>query len=476
MKQTNTNHTLQKGIDIGWLIWLGITGVIAAYTAGIFLLSGGTTPSLCIRAQTPATFAQTFGCTGLVWLTFGTALALLKQPTLRAQHCMTIICSAALLILYINFMREQFHTWDVLAYAKGAVNLYNHEPFHNHYMYPPLLATLCQPFLWLGISSDALAVGLWYLNGAGLVLFFLQLTKILKAYGFGDRIALYAPFLFLLFNAPTLRTLLFGQVNFYVITLILIAYSTYSRNKLLSAIALAFAVHLKASPIILVLPFLYVCDIKWIAYFATSMLVLFALTFGFYGWAPFASFLANAETIYSANGIQLRDCSIDNVIRSVAKACGTDGTRWVLLFKLPLLIGIVLGSFYSIKQNPWKNRRDAIGTVLNSLPLLLFMMVFASPIVWEHHFIFLSLPFILLIKKMRTTPEWVMYGFAYLFIFLLPTFDFFPLSFCRLAGAGLLFYLCIKTSKYNPTHWFKALSNKCDRSIFCGDSPQCLNG
>jgi len=106
---------------------------------------------------------------------------------------------------------------------------------------------------------------------------------------------------------------------------------------------------------------------------------------------------------------------------------------------------------------------------------LLFVMVFASPLVWEHHFLFLSLPFLLLLKKMQTTAEWVLYGFAYLLVFLFPEFDFFPFSFCRLIGAGLLFYLCIKVAKYNNTHWFTSLSRRLEQPIL-SRSPPCSNG
>jgi len=335
---------------------------------------------------------------------------------------------------------------------------------------------LCQPFLWLGVGEKGLTAGIWFLNcWVGLVLFFVLLTRILQTYGFDRNIAHYSAFFFMLVNVAVLRTLCYVQVNFHMMSLILFSFFIYSRNKLLSAAALALAVHLKASPLILVLPFLYARDIKWLIRFAVSMVAIFAMTYCIYGWAPYASFLENTKNIYYANGLLFRDCSIDAVVRMVAISFRTNGTPWVWLVKLPVLVGLLWGVYYAIQQKPWKHRKDALGSVLNALPTLLFVMVFASPLVWEHHFLFLSLPFLLLLKKMQTTAEWVLYGFAYLFIFLFPEFDFFPFSFCRLIGAGLLFYLCIKVAKYNNTHWFTSLSQRLEHPIL-SRSPPCSNG
>ena len=467
--------TIQKGLDYAWWIWFGLMGLVLVYLAGVFMLGGGDTLKRCIQTQPLEMVGQASVCAVLVWLTFGFALMLLRHPNVRMRHGVPIICSVILLLLYINFLRERFHYGDVRDYVQAAVNLYNHEPFHQRYLYPPLLATLCQPFLWLGIGECVLAGIFWGGNWVGLVLFFILLVKTLKTYGFGHHIANYAGFAFLLVNVAVLRTLCYVQVNFHMMNLILLSFLIYPRNKLLSAVALALAVHLKASPIILVLPFLYARDVKWLIRFALSIIVLFAMTYCFYGWMPYASFFENSKNIYAANGITFRECSIDAVVRTISVCLRTNGKSWaVLLVKIPVLLGLLWGAYYTIKQKTWERRDDVLGSVLNALPLLLFVMVFASPLVWEHHFIFLSLPVFLLLKKMQTALEWVMYGFAYLFIFLSPTFDFFPFSFCRLIGAGLLFYLCMKVAKYPNTHWFTSISQHLEQSI--SRSPPCFNG
>ena len=391
-------------------------------------------------------------------MTFGIAILLLKNPKIRTRHGLTVFCSAIVLLLYMNVVREGLRYGDLTDYVQGAFDLHNHAPFNYRYIYPPLLATLCQPFLWLG--TDGLTAGIWCLNWVGLALFFALLVNTLKINGISHRFAHLIVFLFMLVNVPVLRTLCYGQVNFHMMNLILLSCLTYPRHKALSACMLALAVHLKASPIIFALPFLYTRDMKWIIRFGVALVLLFALTYCFYGWQPFASFLANAKNIYAANGINFRECSIDAVVRTCAIFLGTNGDAWVPVVKIPVLIGLLAGVHYSIRKKIWDSTKGDCAYILNSLPPLLFVMVFASPLVWEHHFVFLSLPALLLLKKIRTSTEWVAYGFAYLLIMLIPAFDFFPLSFCRLVGAGILFCLCIRAARYDTSPGFTELSRK----------------
>src|SRR3989304_3794695 len=79
--------------------------------------------------------------------------------------------------------------------------------------------------------------------------------------------------------------------------------------------------------------------------------------------------------------------------------------------------------------------------LLNSIIPLFVAMTLASPLVWEHHGIFLTLPFLLLLRKMETPAEWILYGAVHLLVFLTPTFDYFPWSYGRLPGILILLML-----------------------------------
>jgi hypothetical protein len=68
-------------------------------------------------------------------------------------------------------------------------------------------------------------------------------------------------------------------------------------------------------------------------------------------------------------------------------------------------------------------------------------MTLASPIVWVHHGVFVGLAFLLLLKRLATPADWTLFGFAYFFEFLLPTFDFFPWSYGRLVAPLICLWL-----------------------------------
>ena len=67
-------------------------------------------------------------------------------------------------------------------------------------------------------------------------------------------------------------------------------------------------------------------------------------------------------------------------------------------------------------------------------------MTLSAPVVWEHHGVFVALPFLVMLKRLETPHEWLWFGFAYLLEFLLPTFDFYPWSFGRLVAPMLILW------------------------------------
>ena len=50
-----------------------------------------------------------------------------------------------------------------------------------------------------------------------------------------------------------------------------------------------------------------------------------------------------------------------------------------------------------------------------------------------------------MLKRLDTPHEWLWFGFAYLLEFLLPTFDFFPWSFGRLAAPLIILWQMWRT-------------------------------
>ena len=84
--------------------------------------------------------------------------------------------------------------------------------------------------------------------------------------------------------------------------------------------------------------------------------------------------------------------------------------------------------------------------MLNGWPALSILMVLASPLLWEHHPVFVALPFLAITRRLETPVEWSWLSLAYAFVFLLPTFDFYPWSFARLVGLLVLLVLLYRIS------------------------------
>jgi hypothetical protein len=413
-----------------------------------------------IQAGPLSVLGQTLACVAITWLSWGIALFLLKNPRVRSEHGVAIVCSFFILLLYVNILRERVAYGDVGDYVRAAINLQEGSPFHSRYIYPPLLATLSQLILPLG--ENVLISAFWFANILSLVAFFWLLKEVLVQYGFGRSLSLWLVFIFMVVNVPILRTLGYMQINLHVTNLILLTLLLFPRHQLLSALTLAIAAHLKASPLILALPFFWVRDKKWIMSFLAGLIGLAMLTFVFYGWSPFAAFLHNARNIYSANGINFRENSVDSLIRSTAFLLNVDLSSTIIFFKIPILVLLFVTAVHNMRHATFFARKETWQDILNSVPALLVLMVIASPLVWEHHPVFLALPFLLITKKLKTPHAWIWYSFAYLLEFLMPTFDFYPWSFGRLIGPIILTILMLNVSRQPDTDMFLCIRDLLD--------------
>jgi hypothetical protein len=95
----------------------------------------------------------------------------------------------------------------------------------------------------------------------------------------------------------------------------------------------------------------------------------------------------------------------------------------------------------SVRGGVFISSRPADTRLDNALPVLLIFMLLGSPLVWEHHPVFLALAYLIILKRLDRPWEWSLYGLAYFLEYLLPTFDFFPWSFGRLLSPLILLVL-----------------------------------
>jgi hypothetical protein len=103
--------------------------------------------------------------------------------------------------------------------------------------------------------------------------------------------------------------------------------------------------------------------------------------------------------------------------------------------------------------------------LFDSIIPLFVGMTLLSPLVWEHHAVFLTLPFLLLLKKLESSAEWLLYGAVYLLVFLTPIFDYFPWSYGRLVGMLILLGLLWKLRERTGNTFFP-MFNAWAESVF----------
>jgi hypothetical protein len=104
-------------------------------------------------------------------------------------------------------------------------------------------------------------------------------------------------------------------------------------------------------------------------------------------------------------------------------------TRLIALTAKVLLLVASLAVMIQTTKNQSFSKENR---VLNAIPPLFILMTLASPIVWDHHGLFTSLAFLLMLKRINSPAAWTWFGFAYFLEFILPSFDFFPWSYGRL--------------------------------------------
>ncbi|MFC2172204.1 glycosyltransferase family 87 protein [Acidobacteriota bacterium] len=399
---------------------------------------------------------------GIAWILAGTVLVLLIRGAITQRNIVFYLSLYLLAFLYVNTIRERNFFGDFPVYYKAAQSLNNGEPFEPTYLYPPLWATCIQPFAPLGEKATLLVC--LSVNFISLLLFFVLLDRILQRYGFSPNLARLLSLAALGINAAVLRNMLYVQVNIHLANLILLCMLLYRSHRFLAALALGLAVHLKVTPLVLVIPFLLKKDWKWLGYFAIALAAVFLLTSAVNSPDYYLDFFNNIRDIrrdeslvLDEMNISLRDCSVDSVVRATSVYLHlnpTAGTVIIWIIKLLVLLASLHVLSGCLRNRVfYENGEDAV--IFNSFPVLLFLMVMLSPIVWVHHLVLVIFPIIVFLKKTSKVEEIALWGAAYFLVFLVPTFDFFPLSFHRLLGLALAFVLLWTFRKRSSdSDWF----------------------
>jgi hypothetical protein len=398
---------------------------------------------------------------GLAWLLIGSILLLGFLRIISIKNWWLYSAFYFYAFLYVNFLRERIQYGDLIVYIMAAFNLGAGEPFYKGYLYPPLWATLLEPLTPLG--GDIMGFIIMVINYLSLLLMFILLYLILKRYGFSRLLATMVVLAALCVNVPIIRTLGYVQVNFHVVNLIILSLLLFPRFILLSALALSLACHLKVSPLILVIPFILSKEWKWMIYFVLFTSGIILITSFLHGFEYYSNFIHNLVYNPYTEIIAFRDFSIDSFMQSTFTLIDMH-IKNIKFCVWPIKLILAVFGFWimhgNIKTSAFYESGKRESRLYNSVVVLIFLMLILSPIIWVHHGVFVILPFLILLKRIDSIYHLAAYMAAYILLFLVPTFDFYPLSYMRSLSIIICLILCSRLSKTRPEseNWFQNIN------------------
>jgi hypothetical protein len=455
---------MKSSLQTTFKIWIGLTLLVIVSLIAIYLRNGMDGINLFIQQWPLSNLPVTLAATALTWILAGALLYLLANDKVTKQNAFQTAGFFLVLLIYLNIFRERFRYGDYHYYLDAAIALSKGESLPSTYLYLPLWASLLQFIVALG--DQGVMIILWILNIIALAAFYFLLITILQRYNFSHHLAVLITILFLLINTPLIRTLGFIQVNLLTLDLILLSLLAYPKNTLLSALTLALAVHLKTSPAVIVLAFLLEFNWKWLFWFAVSFLLIGLFPVMVNGVSPYYDYFNNAFLLTQLTTTNFHDTSFDSFFRFFNPFFGIqiETTRIIVLFAKALLLGATL---FVMAKNIRGQSFSKENRLLNAAPSLFVFMTLGSPIVWDHHGMFVTLAFLLLLKRIHTPAHWMLFLSIYFFQFMLPSFDFFPWSYGRLFAPMVALWLMYATRENeepspfitSTNQWLAKLSN-----------------
>jgi hypothetical protein len=449
-------------------IYLALT-LCFALVFGVLLLRYGAAAFRVIRRPTSSSTAgMDFVVFSVSWLFIGFVTCLSQVPKFARRHAAFLLVVVLMGFSYLNFVREP-HTagpGDFRPYYLAAVDMRQDRPIAQQrgrlYLYPPLFATLLSPFVPLGM--ERLNLVFQVLNYVAVLLLMILLYQALQRYRFSTKLAALALLGIMVANVPVERTLINHQVNLHVANLILLSLLLFGKHPFWSACALSLAIHLKVYPLVLVLPFLYQKEWRWCAGFVASQGLIIVATSVLTSPRYYVEFLCQVSAITE---IAPSNVSIDSFLYNALRL--SDLRPWAgeritaHAVRLLLAMGVLKAWYQLARRGLFADAPDGTRVILNSYVLLPVLMLVVSPSIWTHHFVLLMLPMLVLASSLRAPWEFWLFGYAYAFIFLMPVYDIYFVSYLRLLGLILLIVLFNGAAK-RPTdaapEWFRRLNQQ----------------
>ncbi len=436
--QIKAKPALAKSLLVAWRV---ISAVFLLSSLAAYLIKGWRVFDILISDVPHSDYYITLLATLIVWLLAGAFVHMLHFGMFNTDNVIPWGGFFIVALVYINLLREQVKYGDIDFYVEAAQALHKGAALPDTYLYPLLWVSILE--LAAPLKQEGIFLFAWLLNVIALFGAYFILTKTLQVYGFSFNLAALTTSAFMLINVPVLRTLLYGQVNLIVLDGMLLSLVLYRRSPFLSALAMTIAVQMKISPIVLVLAVLLERDWRWLAWFALTMLVVGIIPVMAHGIGYYSDILYNLNLLNERTSYIFRDASYDSFFLATASMLniGADVARpLTYAAKLSASLLALWVAFTDIRANVFfKGTRGRF--FFNAAPALMILLTVVSPRVWEHHGVFLTLSFLVLLKTLSTEADWFLFIAAAFFEFVIPTFDFYPWSYVRMVAPLIILWL-----------------------------------
>jgi len=422
----------------------------------------------------PLIYMQIFVFCAATALTSVAALAAWRAQRHGWQAELPLLAGVVVSLHLLSIMRQyDARAWDYLCYEHAAQAIVRGlNPYGDCYIYVPTPAQALASAYGVAAWGSAL-VGLpqewsrlwdlvFYSYEASqfylLIGAYYLCYRFARALGIERLLATGVIALLFLVNNPLLATIKHNQVNLWVLDLILLAILWLPRYPWLSGFCVALGGHIKLYPLILLMP--WTLKRQWSAVISTGVglvAILLVQTSGGRHWTLWQQFLGFADAF--PRGTFFRDNSLHSLVYNALGhvkwllGLGGLGDGGYVVNERYVSWGvwagmIILGALYLLRflgrEFAAPQRADThpaldlklVGHMLDAIALGLLV----SPVVWEHHYL-LAMPLLIWgISQVRAERLWLV-GVSGFLIFVIPTFDVFPLSYHRMAGLLLLLYL-----------------------------------
>jgi alpha-1,2-mannosyltransferase len=316
-----------------------------------------------------------------------------------------IICAVALGAALYMIDLSVLHAWhggfDLKVYRGAVIWWLHHKPlytFHRNatpygFTYPPFAAFTMLPMalfsqtttLWINgtFSAVVLVVLTWWL-----------VAPVAARHGWSRwfAVGVAVPLVYLI--EPVRETIAYGQVNLYLVALVLVDVALLARRNRLAGVGIGLATAIKLTPGLFIL-YLLITGRRRAA--ATALATFVGATLLAAAAAPGTSKQFWTATLFETKRVgKVESADNQSVLSLIARAFGTGtlpSVLWVGVAGLVLVFGMLRA------RQAWRCGDELVGVTLTGLVACL-----VSPISWTHHLIWVVPAILVLVDVAAGTP------------------------------------------------------------------------